>query len=179
MGGKADIAHGLSNDGTSETGWTDRRSLNQIGQRGPLHLFAFLEEDIGSDYEVLTAGRVVGRGRVDAGGVERPARDGAVGDGIVALEHRDLGGLLVGNPVPLVVGAIGEAGGLADAVIVDAIVGDVGLVGERGPGTEHEGVLAHALGRMARRVHRRYPPMSVMGHKQTFRDYLQNVCFRG
>src|SRR6266436_1763373 len=97
----------------------------------PLRLLVFLEEDKGSDHDVLAAGSVVGRGWVDAGSVERPARDGTVGDRIVALEHRDLGGLLLWKPVPLVVGAVGEAGGLADAVVVDAVVSDIRLVGER------------------------------------------------
>src|SRR5258706_15392143 len=56
-----------------------------------LHLLVFLEEDKGSDHDVLAAGSVVRRGGVDAGRVERPARDGAVGDRVIALEHRDLG----------------------------------------------------------------------------------------
>src|SRR6266849_10806365 len=98
-----------------------------------------LEEDKGSDHEVLAAGSVVGRGWVDAGSVEGPARDGTVGDRVVALEHRDLGGILLGKPVPLVVGAAGEAGGLADAVVVDAVVGDVRVVAEGGPAASHEG----------------------------------------
>src|SRR5215469_11928797 len=97
-----------------------------------------LEEDKGPDDDVLAASRVAGRGRVDTGGMERPARDGAVGHRVVAFEHRDLGGLLLGEPVPLVVGTVGEAGGLADTVVVDPVVGDVGLVGEGGPGAEHE-----------------------------------------
>src|ERR1700686_4254250 len=97
----------------------------------PLRLLVFLEEDKGSDHDVLAAGSVIGRGWVDAGSVERPARDGTVGDRVVALEHRNLGGLLLGKPVPLVVGAVGEAGGLADAVVVDPVVGDVRLVSER------------------------------------------------
>ena len=46
----------------------------------PLRLLVYLEEDIGSDHDVLAAGSVVGRGSVDAGSVERPARDRAVGD---------------------------------------------------------------------------------------------------
>ena len=88
-------------------------------------LLVCLEEDKGSDHDVLAAGSVVGRSWVDAGSVERPARDGTVDDRVVALEHRDLSRLLLGKPVPLVVGAIGEAGGLADAVVVDAVVGNV------------------------------------------------------
>jgi len=116
--------------------------------RSPLRLLVCLEEDKGADHDVLAAGSAVGRGWVEAGRVERPARDGTVGDRVVALEHRDLGGLLLGKPVPLVVGAVGEAGGLADAVIVDAVAGDVRLVGERGPGAEHEGVLAHGRHRL-------------------------------
>src|SRR5271170_5120640 len=100
----------------------------------------FLEEEKGSDHDVLAARSVGGRGWVGAGTVERPARDGTVGDGVVALEHRDLGGLLLGKRVPLMAGAVSEAGGLADAVVVDAVVGDVRLVGERGPGAVHEGV---------------------------------------
>jgi hypothetical protein len=70
--------------------------------------------------------------------MERPARDGAVDHRVIALEHRDFGGLLLGKPVPLVVGTVGEAGGLADAVVVDPVVGDVRLVGEGGPGAEDE-----------------------------------------
>ena len=72
----------------------------------------FLEEDKGSDHDVLAAWSVVGRGWVDAASVERPAREGTIGDRVVALEHRDLSGLLLGKPIPLVVGAVGEAGGL-------------------------------------------------------------------
>src|SRR6185295_18974685 len=90
----------------------------------PLHPLVYLEEDKGADHNVLAAGSIGGRGWVEARSVERPARDGAVGDRVVALEHRDLGRLLLGKPVPLVGGAVGEAGGLADAVIVDAIAGD-------------------------------------------------------
>src|SRR6266404_7077875 len=84
-----------------------------------LRLLVFLEEDKGSDHDVLAARSVGGRAWVDAGGVERPSRDGTVGDGVVTLEHRDFGGLLLGKPVPLVVGAVREASGLADAVVVD------------------------------------------------------------
>jgi len=36
----------------------------------PPRLFVFLEEDKGSDHDVLAAGSVVGRGWVDAGSVE-------------------------------------------------------------------------------------------------------------
>ena len=38
-----------------------------------------------------------------------------------------------------------EARGLADPVVVDPIVGDVGLVGERRPSAEHERILTHGL----------------------------------
>src|SRR5712671_5580377 len=86
--------------------------------------------------DVLAAPGVGGRGRVFASGMKRPARDGAVGHRVIARQHRDLGRLLLGKPVPLVVGAVGEAGGLADAVVVDPVVVDVRLVGERGPGAE-------------------------------------------
>src|SRR5215831_3164406 len=89
-----------------------------------------LEEDIGPDHDVLSASGAGERGRVNAGGMEGPARDGAVGHRVVALEHRDLGGPLLGEPVPLVAGAIGEACGLTDAVVVDPVVVDVRLVGE-------------------------------------------------
>ena len=57
--------------------------------------------------------------------MEGPARDGAVGDRVVALEHRDLSSRLLRKPIPFVVGAVGKSGGLADAVVVDAVVGDV------------------------------------------------------
>src|SRR5467141_3541984 len=106
-----------------------------------LPLPVFLEEDKRPDHDVLAASGVGGRGRVDTGSMERPARDGAVGYRVVAFYHRDLGGLLLGKPVPLVVGTVGEAGGLADAVIVDPVVVDVRLVGEGGPGAEHKGKL--------------------------------------
>src|ERR1700728_1681060 len=88
-----------------------------------------LEEDKGPDHDVLAASGVGGRGWVDTGSMERPARDGAVDHRVIAFEHRDLGGLLLGKPVPLVVGTVGEAGGLTDAVVIDPVVGDVGLVG--------------------------------------------------
>src|SRR5262249_17061551 len=77
-----------------------------------------------------------------------PARDGAVGHRVIAFEHRDLGGLLLREPVPLVVRTVGEARGLADAVVVDPVVGDVGLVGEGGPGAEHKGKLLDCLYRL-------------------------------
>src|SRR5262249_58155894 len=89
----------------------------------PRRLLGFLEEDKGADHDVLAAGSVVRRGGVDARSVERPARDRPVSDRVVALEQRDLGGLLLGKPVPLVVGAGGEAGGVADAVIGRAVGG--------------------------------------------------------
>jgi hypothetical protein len=107
-----------------------------------------LEEDKGPDDDVLAASRIGGRGRVDAGSVERPARDGAVGHRVVAFEHRDLGRLLPGEPVPLVVGTIGETGGLAEAVVIDPVVGDVGLVGEGGPCAEHKRKLLDCLDRL-------------------------------
>src|SRR6478672_13365366 len=90
----------------------------------------FLEKDESADHAVPAVAGVGGRGRVDARGMERPARDGAVGHGVIAFQHRDLVHLLLGKPVPLVVGTVGEAGGLADAVVVDPVVGDVRLVGE-------------------------------------------------
>src|SRR5712672_1443092 len=125
-----------------------------------LRLLVFLEEDKGSHDDVLAAGSVGGRGWVDAGGVEGPSRDGTVGDGVVTLEHRDFSALLLGKPVPLVVGAVRETGGLADAVVVDAVVGDVRLVGERGPGAEHEGVLANGLYRLGE-IYRHEPPRNL------------------
>src|SRR5260370_27265699 len=62
-----------------------------------------------------------------------------------------------GKPVPLVVGTVGKAGGLADTVIVDTVVVDVRLVGEGGPGTEHEGELLDRLYRLGE-VDRHEPP---------------------
>src|SRR5437899_6593328 len=50
-----------------------------VGFLCPLPLPLFLEEDKGPDHDVLAASGVGGRGRVDAGGMERPARNGAVG----------------------------------------------------------------------------------------------------
>src|ERR1700704_4626630 len=107
--------------------------------------FSPLEKHKGPYDDVLAASGVGGRGRVDTRRMERPARDGAVGHRVIALEHRDLGRLLPGKPVPLVVWTVGEAGGLADAVVVDPVVGDVRLVGEGGPGAEHEGKLLDCL----------------------------------
>src|SRR5262249_27223480 len=77
----------------------------------------FLEEHKGSNHDVLAASGVGRGGRVDASGVGRPARHGAVGHRVIAFEHRDLGGLLLGKPVPLMAGTVGEAGGLADPVV--------------------------------------------------------------
>src|SRR5579871_420563 len=111
---------------------------------------SLLEEDEGPDHHVPAARSVVRRGRVNARAVKRPARYGTVGDRVIALEHRDLGGFLLGKPVPLVVGAVGEAGGLANAVVVDAVVGDIWLVGERGPRAKHEGILTHGLHRLGK-----------------------------
>src|SRR5215475_11314361 len=67
-----------------------------------------LEEDKRPHDDVLAAWRIGRRRRIDGGSVERPARDGTVGDRVIALEHRDLGRLLLREPVPLVIGAIGE-----------------------------------------------------------------------
>src|SRR6266481_1380768 len=113
-----------------------------------LLLPVLLEEDKGPHHDVLAASGVGGRGRVCTSSMERPARDGAVGHRVVAFEHRDLGRLLLGKPVPLVVGTVGEAGGLTDAVVVDPVVVDVRLVGEGGPGAEHEGELLDRLYRL-------------------------------
>src|SRR5438045_9737832 len=73
--------------------------------------------------DVLAAPGVGGRGRVFASGMKRPARDGAVGHRGIALQHRDLGRLLLGKPVPLVVGTVGELGGVDDRRCVDTGVG--------------------------------------------------------
>src|SRR5205085_11553075 len=115
---------------------------------GPLPVPVCLEKDKGPHDDVLAAWRGRGDVRVDAGSMERPARDGAVGHRVIAFEHRDLGRLLLREPVPLVVWTIGEAGGLADAVVVDPVVVDVRLVGEGGPGAEHEGKLLDRLYRL-------------------------------
>jgi hypothetical protein len=58
-----------------------------VGFLCPLPLPVFLEEDKGPDHDVLTASGVGGRGRVDTGSMKRPARDGAVGRRVIALEH--------------------------------------------------------------------------------------------
>ena len=52
---------------------------------------------------------------------------------------------------------VGEAGGLADAVVVDPVVVDVRLVGEGGPGAEHEGKLPDGLHRLGK-IDRHEPP---------------------
>ena len=80
------------------SGWTDRSSCRSVQRSANQQLF--LKEDKGPDHDVLAASRVGGRGRIDTGSMERPARDGAVGLRVIALEHRDLVGLLLGKPVP-------------------------------------------------------------------------------
>src|SRR6516225_10004597 len=143
-------AHG----GPSPPTWRPNRSFGrQVSRRRcrlplPAPLPVFLEEDKGPDYDVLAASRIGGRGRVDTSRMERPARDGAVGHRVIAFEHRDLGRLLLGEPVPLVVRTVGEAGGLANTVVVDPVVGDVGLVGEGEPSAEHERKLLDWLERL-------------------------------
>src|SRR3954447_1309728 len=52
-----------------------------------LPLRVILEEDKGPDHDVLAASGVRRGGRIDAGGMERPARDGAVGHRVIAFEH--------------------------------------------------------------------------------------------
>ena len=59
----------------------------ELGSLCPRPLPVFLEEDKGPDHDVLAASGVGGRGRVDTGSMERPARDGAVGHRVIALEH--------------------------------------------------------------------------------------------
>ena len=62
------------------------------------------------------------------------------------------------------VGTVGEAGGLAHAVVVDPVVGDVRLVGEGGPGAEHEGKLLdrlHWLGQIDRHEPPRHLPVGL------------------
>src|SRR5215471_13655763 len=108
------------------TGWGGRRSTTAWKKWASRD--DGLEEHVGAHHDVLAAARGGGRGRVDAGGVERPARHRAVGHRVVALQHRDLGRGLLREPVPLVVGPVGEARGLADPIVVDPVVGDVGLV---------------------------------------------------
>src|SRR5215475_245774 len=68
-----------------------------------------LEKDKRSDHDILSASRVGGSGRVNTSGMEGPARHRPVGHRIVAFQHRDLVALLLREPVPLVVGAVGEA----------------------------------------------------------------------
>src|SRR5215467_654780 len=128
-----------------------------VGFLYPPLLPVLLEEDKGPDHDVLAAWSGEGHVRVDAGGMERPARHRAVGHRIIAFEHRDLGEFLLGEPVPLVVWTISKAGGLADAVVIDPVVGDVGLVGEGGPGAEHERELLDGLDRPGE-VDRHEPP---------------------
>src|SRR5207237_5215379 len=88
-----------------------------------------LDKDNRPDHDILAAWGGLGDVRVDTGRMERPARDRAVGHRVIAFEHRDLGRLLPGEPVPLVVGTVGEARGLADPVVIAPVVGDVALVG--------------------------------------------------
>src|SRR3954451_11053491 len=52
-----------------------------------LPLRVVLEEDKGPYHDVLAASGVRRGGRIDAGGMERPARDGAVGHRVIAFEH--------------------------------------------------------------------------------------------
>src|SRR5580658_2956991 len=91
-------------------------------------LLVSLEEDERPDHDVPAVPRLGGRGRIDARGMERPARNGTVGLRVITLQHRDLGGRLVREPVPLVVGTVSEARGLANAVVIDPVVGDIRLV---------------------------------------------------
>ena len=53
----------------------------------PAAFSVFLKEDKGPDDDVLAASCIGGRGRVDAGSMERPARNGAVGHRVIAFEH--------------------------------------------------------------------------------------------
>src|ERR1700753_4085227 len=107
-----------------------RDGATQVPGQGRAKRRRLLEEDKRPDHDVLAASRVGGGGRVDAGAMERPARDRAVGHRVIALEHRDLGRLLLRDPVPLVPGAVSEPRGLADAVVVDTVIVDVWLVSE-------------------------------------------------
>src|SRR5580704_14545571 len=66
----------------------------------PETLSVSLKEDEGADDQVLAAGRICGRRGIGARTVERPARDRTVGDRVIALEHRNLGRLLLREPVP-------------------------------------------------------------------------------
>src|SRR5438067_3386128 len=136
---------------------TEQRNDIDVGSLCRLPFSFFLEEDEGPDHDVFPASRISGRGRVGTGSMERPARNGTVGHRVIAFEHRDLGRLLLREPVPLVVRTIREAGGLADAVIVDPVVGDVGLVGEGRPGAEHERKLLDCLDWLGE-VDRHEPP---------------------
>src|SRR6516225_2873874 len=103
-----------SSRGPSPPTWRANRSFGrQVSRRRcrlplPAPLPVFLEEDKGPDDDVLPASRIPGRGRVDTGCVERPARNRAVGHRVIAFEHRDLGRLLLGEPVPLVVGTVAK-----------------------------------------------------------------------
>ena len=54
---------------------------------GSLRPLDSLKKDKRPDHGVLATGRVIGCSRVDACGVEGPARDRAVGDAIIALQH--------------------------------------------------------------------------------------------
>jgi hypothetical protein len=66
-----------SDDAPSWPGFTPIVANAQIGytQLSPSLRCIFLEKDKGSNHEVLAAGSVVGRGWVDTGTMERPARD--------------------------------------------------------------------------------------------------------
>src|SRR3546814_17635295 len=74
--------------------------------------------------------------------------DRTVGERIIAFEHRHLGRGLLREPVPFVARPEGEALRFADAIVVDAVIGDIGLVGEGGPGGEPEGILLERLHRL-------------------------------
>src|SRR5580658_3288775 len=97
-------------------------------------LLVSLEEDERPHHDVPAVSRLGRRRRVDTRGMERPAGDGTVRLGVITFQHRNLGGRLVREPVPLVVGTVSEARGLADAVVVNPVVGDIRLVRERRPG---------------------------------------------
>ena len=106
-----------------------------------------LEEHERPHDNIHTPRRILGGGRINARRVKRPARDRAIRYRVVTLEHRDLGRPLPGQPVPLVTWPVREVRGFANAVVIDAVVGDVGLVGKGRPGAQHKRILPDGFNR--------------------------------
>ena len=77
------------------------------------------------DHDILAVPGVGRRCRIDAGRMERRPLDRTVRKRVIALQHRHLVGLLLREPVPLMVRPIGKARRLAHTVVINPIIGSV------------------------------------------------------